>query len=437
MIMVRFGGYRIRLTARPILSHAANQEVQVSNNDRTIAAVVIPAAGSGIRMKSLLPKQFIEIRGIPILVRTILCFLTTKSIHTVAVALPAELRLTAETMLHDHLMPDQLAKLIVVNGGQTRQDSVLAGLNALPIETEVVLVHDGARPFVSREIIERCLELAADKGAVIAAIPVGDTIKEVTPSETISRTVDRRKLWQAQTPQAARLDLLRKAYDHAGRDGFQGTDEASLLEHAEIPVSVAMGSEHNIKITRPDDLLLAEGLTREHGTMKIGHGFDAHKLTTGRQLILGGVSIPFEFGLQGHSDADVLTHALIDALLGAMGEGDIGRHFPDNDSRYKDISSLKLLDEVIKMIVGKKFSIGNADITVICQQPKLAPFIEQMQNNIASACLLEPASINIKATTTEMMGYIGRGEGIAAHAVVLLEPAPTNISAPGDSIDDH
>ena len=401
------------------------------------AAVVIPAAGSGARMGSLLPKQFIKIKGIPILVRTILSFLEIKNIQMVAVAVQAEHKEMAITMLHNHLLPDQLARLNIVHGGKTRQDSVQAGLNSLPAEIEIVLVHDGARPFVSSDTIERCLSLAADKGAAIAAIPVSDTIKDVTSSGMISRTVDRTKLWQAQTPQAVRIDLLRRAFDRAIQDGFQGTDEASLLEHAGIPVFVAQGSENNIKITHPDDLRLAEGLTREEGTMRIGHGFDAHKLTTGRQLILGGVVIPFEYGLQGHSDADVLTHALIDAILGAAGEGDIGRHFPDNDSNYKDISSLKLLNEVIKLITSKKLSIANADITVICQQPKLFPFIGQMKNNIASVCAAEPDQINIKATTTETMGYTGRGEGIAAHAVVMLEPTLTKITEQGNVRNDH
>jgi len=189
-------------------------------------------------------------------------------------------------------------------------------------------------------------------------------------------------------------------------------------------VVIVEGSELNFKITRPDDLALAAGLTKEIQMLKIGHGFDAHRLVPNRPLILGGVHIPYELGLDGHSDADTLTHAFIDALLGAMGEGDIGGHFPDSDQRYKNISSLSLLADVADLLKKKNLGLGNADITVICQQPRLAPHIGAMRENLARACAVNPATLNIKATTTEKMGYTGRGEGIAAHAVVLLHTQP-------------
>lgn len=393
----------------------------MSETDKQVIAAIIPAAGSGSRMGTDVPKQFLELGGVPILVRTIGRFLQVSEIRHIVVALPADHRPIAEQILRRCFSPDLYRRLMLVTGGKSRQESVLAGLDTLPPEVGFVLVHDGARPFVSPELICQCLRAAVDHGAAIAAVPVRDTIKQVNSSGEIAGTVDRSRLWQAQTPQAAATGLLRRAYREAQQDGFQGTDEASLLEHAGIPVHIIEGSEENIKITRPDDLKLAANINKESNMLRIGYGFDAHRYKIGRHLILGGVDIPFDLGLEGHSDADVIIHAFIDALLGAMGIGDIGRHFPDNDPQYKDISSLKLLEKTIRMVEEKKFIIGNADITVICQRPKLAPFVDEMRTNLAAASSADPDSINIKATTTEMMGYTGRGEGIAVHAVVLLQ----------------
>jgi 2-C-methyl-D-erythritol 4-phosphate cytidylyltransferase/2-C-methyl-D-erythritol 2,4-cyclodiphosphate synthase len=257
-------------------------------------------------------------------------------------------------------------------------------------------------------------------GAVIAAIPVKDTLKRAGEFGMIEETVDRTGLWQAQTPQAAQRELLERAFAQAAQNQFTGTDEASLLEAAGIPVRMVEGSERNLKITRPSDLEVAATLLREEVNMKIGHGFDAHRLVAGRKLILGGVIIPFDLGLDGHSDADVVAHALIDGLLGALGAGDIGRHFPDTDPRYQGIDSLLLLTQVRQLADAQGYRLGNADITIVCQRPKLAPYLEQMQANLARCCQVPPSAVNIKATTTEKMGYTGRGEGIAAHAVVLL-----------------
>jgi 2-C-methyl-D-erythritol 4-phosphate cytidylyltransferase/2-C-methyl-D-erythritol 2,4-cyclodiphosphate synthase len=366
------------------------------------------------------PKQFLTLNGTAILALTVSRFLQVDGLRKVIVVVPAEHREAAAALLCDHVPPGDANRLLLVNGGDTRQESVRAGLTAVPPGTAMVLVHDGARPFVSAEIIARCLQAAEQDGAAIAAIRVRDTLKQSGADQLVRATIERNGLWQAQTPQAARVDLLRRAYSLADQDGFQGTDEASLLEHAGIPVAIVEGSERNFKITRPDDLSLAAALTQEQQMLKIGHGFDAHRLVPGRPLILGGVHIPFALGLDGHSDADTLTHALIDALLGAMGEGDIGRHFPDSNPRYKGISSLHLLADVAGLLKKKNLGLGNADITVICQQPRLAPHIEAMRNNLSQACAVSAAALNIKATTTEQMGFTGRGEGIAAHAVVLL-----------------
>ena len=286
-----------------------------------------------------------------------------------------------------------------------------------------MLVHDAARPLIDRATIVRCIEGAAAHGAVIAAVPVKDTLKKVGVAEAIEQTIDRSGLWQAQTPQAARRSLLEQAFAAAEQSGFVGTDEASVLEAAGIAVRVVAGSERNLKITRPEDLLVAEALLQEHTLMKIGHGFDAHRLVSGRKLILGGVTIDYALGLDGHSDADVVAHAFTDALLGALGLGDIGRHFPDSDGQYKGIDSLLLLERVQQLADEQGLVLGNADITIVCQRPKLAPHLAEMQINLARCCRVDPAAINIKATTTEKMGYTGRGEGIAAHAVVLMKSA--------------
>ena len=393
----------------------------MAEKDNILVAAIIPAAGSGSRMGRNIPKQFLELNGLPILVQTVSRFLQVTAIRHVVIPLPADHLNSTEELLQKYFSKDQLERIVCVAGGRTRQQSVLAGLDVLPVATDIVLVHDGARPFVTTQMVERCLQAVVRFGAAIVAIPVRDTLKKVNADGEILATVDRNQLWHAQTPQAATVELLRQAYSTAHEKGYEGTDEASLLEFAGIPVHVLEGSEKNIKITRPDDLILAANINKETDMMRIGHGFDAHRYKIGRHLILGGVDIPFDLGLEGHSDADVVIHAFIDALLGAMGAGDIGRHFPDNDPQYKDISSMKLLEEVVRQTQEKQFAISNADITIVCQRPKLSTYVEEMCANLATTCFVSRENINIKATTTEMMGYTGRGEGIAVHAVVLLQ----------------
>lgn len=389
---------------------------------------IIPAAGTGSRMGMPVPKQFLELNGVPLLVRTIGIFLQVEKIQHIAVVLPGNHLDTAEQLLKKSFSAAQYRRLILVAGGATRQASVLAGFAALPAATEYILVHDGARPFVSTEIIENCLQEAMEHGAAVVGVPVRDTLKEVDATGSVLGTVDREKLWHAQTPQAVAAQLFRRAYEHADATGFMGTDEASLLEHAGIPVRMTEGSEQNIKITRPGDLELGGNLYGAVSMQRIGHGFDAHRLVGGRQLILGGVSLSHALGLEGHSDADVLTHAFMDALLGALGEGDIGGWFPDTDPAYRNISSLELLRQVMAMVWKKKYTLSNGDITLVCQRPKLAPYVPEMKDNLAAACQVESNRINIKATTTERMGFAGREEGIAAHAVVLLQGNGPSVS---------
>ena len=391
--------------------------------DMTTAVAIIPAGGFGRRMGADLPKQFLEVGGLPILVHTVKAVQRSSFIKSIIIAVPA-----------DHV--DQVWELVsrydlslvtgVVVGGATRQDSVQAGLAAVSDGTDLVVVHDGVRPLVDPGLVDACVQKAAETGAAMLAVPVKDTLKKAKGG-IVGTTVDRRNLWQAQTPQVAGVATMRRAFDSAVADGFQGTDEASLLERIGVEVSLVMGSDQNIKITRSEDLALAKAFLGKGsgggmamGALRVGHGYDAHQLVEGRALVLGGVNIPFDRGLSGHSDADVLLHALCDAILGAAGMGDIGRHFPDSDPAYKGISSLVLLAEVVKKSSEAGFRLGNADMTVIAQEPRLAPYIDKMRENISCCVDIDFSCLNIKATTTEQMGFVGRGEGIAAHAVVSL-----------------
>lgn len=300
--------------------------------------------------------------------------------------------------------------ITVIPGGNERQDSIYCAIKQIsrqkPQPTSLVLIHDGVRPFVSRELIERVAKETIRTGAVIPAVPPKDTIRHVEEG-----TLDRSRLCCVQTPQGFELGLIERAFQEAERDGFYGTDDAGLVERIGHKVSIVDGDHANYKITTPEDLAMES---------RIGTGFDVHQLTENRKLILGGVDIPYEKGLLGHSDADVLVHALMDAMLGAAACGDIGKLFPDSDDTFKGISSLKLLEKVGQVLAEKGYSLGNADMTIICQKPKLAGYIDEMRSNIASVLDTEPDRISIKATTTEKLGFTGRGEGIAAEAVCIL-----------------
>lgn len=384
-------------------------------------AVIIPAAGFGTRMNLDHPKQYHLLAGMPMLVRTVKAFIGTDAvpIDGIVVAVPED-RIEQTKMLFNQYGLRSY-KLNVIAGGRRRQDSVRAGLAALDPGTDIVLVHDGARPLVTPEIIARCYAAVLQDGAAIVAIPVKDTLKKAGGDGRVAATVDRGALWQAQTPQGARKELLERAYLVNGEADV--TDESSLLETAGIPVTIIEGSETNMKITRPEDLALAENIIRQKSVpnIRIGHGYDAHRFADNRKLVLGGVTIPHNQGLAGHSDADVLTHALCDALLGALGAGDIGKHFPDTDKKFAGIYSIDLLAEVVGFAAAGGFTLANADITVVCQAPRLAPYLTEMKAILGSTCKVAPEVINIKATTTEGMGFTGRKEGIGCHAVVLLQ----------------
>ena len=301
----------------------------------------------------------------------------------------------------------------VVQGGATRADSVRSGLAAA--KGQLVAIHDAARPFASAEIITAALQAAAESGAAAPAVSVKDTIKIADQDGKVVATPDRAMLYAVQTPQCFDRALYLQALEAvSGEKASLVTDDCSLFELAGLPVTLTAGDYANLKITTKEDL-------QKEKTMRIGHGYDVHRLVEDRKLILGGVEVPYEKGLLGHSDADVLLHAVMDAVLGAVALGDIGQHFPDTDPAYKGADSLALTREVAKIIAAHGYKVGNIDATILCQRPKLAPHIPAMRQNIADAFGLPLDAVSVKATTEEHLGFTGEGLGIAAHAVALIE----------------
>lgn len=368
---------------------------------------VISAAGSGRRMGAPIPKQFIVNRGRTILEQTVERFAGNNMVDKVILVVSGSWREYCEKLF---AFSGYKEKLIFTEGGAERQDSVYQALIAIEKDgadaDDLVLIHDGVRPYASEALIETVCRKTLEAGAVVPAVSPKDTIRHETEG-----TLDRSMLWCVQTPQGFRKGLIMMAFQKAFEDGFYGTDDAGLVEYLGEKVAIVPGESTNIKITTPEDLTVEN---------RIGTGFDVHQLVEGRKLILGGVEIPYEKGLLGHSDADVLVHALMDAMLGAAALGDIGKLFPDNDDRFKGISSMKLLEEVGRVLKEKGYTLGNADVTVICQRPKLAGYIDEMRRGIAQVLDVETDRISIKATTTEKLGFTGRGEGIAAEAVCIL-----------------
>ncbi len=371
------------------------------------AAVIVPAAGRGIRMGEGLAKQYRPLGDRPVLWHTLARLQACPRIGRIIVAIHADdderFRQVAADPFFDKLQAP-------VGGGATRSDSVRAGLRALTDE-ELVLVHDAVRPWVSMDLIERVVEAAAEHGAAVPALPVTETIK-VVEGDRVIESLDRSRLYRAQTPQGFRRALLESAFQSSG-PAPPPTDEASMLERAGIPVRMVRGEPDNVKITHPADL-------RTSAEVRAGLGYDVHAFAAGRPLILGGVRIPADRGLAGHSDADVLAHAVIDALLGAAGLGDIGRLFPDDDPEYEGISSLVLLERVGDRLRGVRAEVIHVDAVVMAQAPKLAPHAGAMAEALAGALGIGADRISVKATTTERLGFIGRQEGIAAQAVATV-----------------
>lgn len=370
---------------------------------------LIMAAGSGSRMGLETNKVLAELNGMTVLERSVRAF--DGEVDGRVVVVRGEDAEQIRTLGLD-------AK--IVTGGATRQQSVLNGLRALPEGAQYVLIHDAARPFVDKDTIHRCIRGAQACGSAVAGVPVKDTIKQIGPNGVIIRTVPRDTLRAAQTPQAFAVGALTQALSALEAQGRTMTDDAGAMEAAGHTVHMVDGAWENIKLTTPEDLAFA-AYQIGGNQMRIGHGFDAHRLVYGRKLVLCGVEIPYDKGLMGHSDADVATHALMDALLGAAALGDIGKTFPDTDIQYEGISSLLLLQRVRQMLMDTGWALSNADLTIIAQRPKLSEYIPQMVEQLCGALETQPGQINIKATTTEGLGYEGDCLGISAHAVVLLQ----------------
>ena len=391
-------------------------------------AVIIAAAGSGRRMGGGINKQYINIAGMPVLARSVLVFEENPHIHEIVLVVrPGEEDLCRRKIVEPYGFKKVSA---VIGGGAQRQDSVHAALKILSSDVELVLIHDGARPLVSQQVVEQVVAAAAQYGAAVPAIPVKDTIKTVASAgdsgAVVTGTPVRSTLRAVQTPQGFHRDILEQAFQ-ACKDTSSITDDSSLVEALGIPVRVTEGEERNLKITTPEDVERAEQLLKRSGAPlpltgipRTGTGFDVHAFAPDRKLILGGVEIPHTQGLLGHSDADVLLHAVMDALLGAACLGDIGKHFPDSDPAYKGISSLLLLEHTGRLLQEHRWTIVNIDATVIAQRPKIAPYIGQMKKNMAQVLKISESQINIKGTTTERLGFTGREEGIAAQGAVSI-----------------
>ena len=379
-------------------------------------SVIIAAAGESRRMG--VPKQSIELLGKPLLAHTMLAFNAAHSVAEIVAVARAEDSAFVEEIAARY----GIGKLAgVVSGGATRQQSVTNGL-AKCGNYPLVAIQDGARPLITPEAIDAVAAEAARVGGAAAAVPAVDTLKTADAEGNITGTPDRRVIWQVQTPQIFSRKHYEKALTTANAAGGDFTDDCQLMERAGHTVRLVNVGVPNFKVTVPSDVVLAQAVLTERSkkTMRIGHGYDVHKLVAGRPLILGGVTIPHETGLLGHSDADVLTHAIMDALLGAAALGDIGGLFPDTDPAYAGADSIELLRCVIKRVEEAGYRVVNIDATVLAQAPKLKPHIKKMREIVATACGLSVDCVNIKATTEEGLGFTGAKEGMAAHAVCLL-----------------
>ncbi len=380
---------------------------------------IIAAGGRGQRFGSARPKQLLTLDGRPILERSVALFLGHPDVDEIVVALPADIAADPPPYLRAASKPVR-----IVAGGARRQDSVANGFLAVSEQSVVVIVHDAARPFASADLVSRTIAAAVESGAALAAVPASDTVK-LTGDRLVIETLPRESIYLAQTPQAFRREILRDALA-LGETGGEATDEASLAERAGHAVRVVEGEPGNIKITVPEDLTVAEALARRRASaarrpaIRVGTGYDLHRLVDGRPLVLGGVRIASERGLEGHSDADVVCHAVTDAVLGAAAKGDIGRHFPDTDPAWKGASSVDLLRRAVGTLRTAGFAVVNVDVVVVAESPKLWPFVEAMRANLADAMGVAVYAVSVKRKTNEGVDATGRGDAIACHAVALI-----------------
>ncbi|MGB0631332.1 MAG: bifunctional 2-C-methyl-D-erythritol 4-phosphate cytidylyltransferase/2-C-methyl-D-erythritol 2,4-cyclodiphosphate synthase [Alphaproteobacteria bacterium] len=378
-------------------------------------AALILAGGTGSRLGSDIPKQYLTLNGVSVLRRTVDVFLSHPEIDTVQVVIGA-----GDRSLYDNAIGDADIRA-PVTGGATRQESGRNGLEALADDApDYVLIHDAARPFIDEPTIDRVLDALKSSAAVLPGVPVADTLKRGAgdPPE-VTDTVDRDGLWRAQTPQGFQYPKILEA--HHACTGKELTDDAAVAEHAGLSVALVHGHEDNFKITTPDDLERAQRMTEISSVdFRVGTGFDVHALTDGDHVILCGIRIDHTHGLEGHSDADVAMHAVTDALLGAIAEGDIGNHFPPSDEQWRGAASSVFLEHAAKLISDRGGSIGNIDLTIICEAPKVGPHRDAMESSLANILGIDRSRVSVKATTTETLGFTGRGEGIAVQASAIV-----------------
>jgi 2-C-methyl-D-erythritol 4-phosphate cytidylyltransferase/2-C-methyl-D-erythritol 2,4-cyclodiphosphate synthase len=371
---------------------------------------IIVAAGRGQRMGSI-NKIFAPLGGKPLLAWSVDVCQKSDLVCQIVVVLEA-----ATLELGDKLKESRRwSKATICRGGSRRQDSVAEGLDKLE-DCDWVVIHDGARPFLTPGLIETGLGAAMESGAAIAAVPVKDAIKLTNGERLIAETLRRDRLWAAQTPQVFRFDIIKQAYKGLTAEL---TDDAAAVERLGYKAKIYRGSYDNIKVTTPEDLKMAEVIAGEE--RRVGIGYDAHPLVPGRRFILGGVELPSDKGPLGHSDADVVVHAVIDALLGAACLGDIGTTFPPEEPRYEQVSSLALLSQVGDLLIKEGFGIANIDVTIMAASPRLSPFIEEMRRRVSQALGIHIAQVAIKASSNNGLGFVGREEGIAAQSVALVQ----------------
>ena len=373
------------------------------------SSVVIVAGGRGSRMGR--PKQLLPLSGKPVLIRTIEAFKQVPGVKEIIVVTVPENRPVVEQYFTD---------LIFAVSGETRLASVKNGVALVSPEADVIAVHDGARPLVAPEHIEACLAAAREKGAAVLAVPVKDTVKVAAADGTVAQTLDRSVLWAAQTPQAYRREILVDALDKFGGE-LQATDESQLVEKAGTPVQLVLSDYKNNKITTPEDLLFAEALVNGNCVQRTAFGFDLHRLETGRKFIVGGVEIPHEKGFLGHSDGDLVLHALCDAILGALCAGEIGILFPPTDPTIKGISSVTIAKKVLEIVREHRAKIVHLDATLITQEPKIKPHYEAVRASLATIFEIPLENISFKSKSHEHVGEIGRGEAAMCHAVATVE----------------
>ena len=376
-------------------------------------AVLIVAAGTGERFGGSIPKQYHELGGEIILRRSIKAFLNHPHIDHIRVVINPKHRDLYDKAVADLNLPEP------VSGGATRQDSVRLGLEAMAADKpKMVMIHDAARPLIDAATITNVRKALDTQSGAIAAKPLVDTLKRGNGT-TITDTIDRNNLWQAHTPQAFHFDAILNA--HRAAIGLALTDDAAVAEKAGMKVTLVPSNPDNMKITNPDDLdRAARLLGHNYGDIRTGLGFDVHRFVPGDKIILGGIAIPFDRKLEGHSDADAILHALVDALLGAMGEGDIGRFFPPSDPQWKGADSAIFVRHAVGAVSERGGVISHVDITVMSEVPKIGPHREAMVKRIAELLEITPDRVNVKATTTERLGFTGREEGLAAQAIATL-----------------